>query len=160
MVVYDNVSSAIHEHHWDTIARHAGRRDILFDRKLRNLPIIGESHIAMELELGAKRFIQTGDGEWLDRRELLTTASMLRRDDVTVIVADSIDLESLRATISPALIGGFKPPSLNGPAGLSRRIDARIVEALDEQSMDVRDLSAVGMERAEDANSLNHWLGP
>ena len=159
-VVYDNVSSALHEHHWDTIARHAGRRDILFDRKLRNLPIIGESHIAMELELGTKRFIQTGDGEWLDRRELLTTASMLRRDDVTVIVADSIDLESLRATISPALIGGFKPPSLDGPAGLSRRIDARIVEALDEQSMDVRDLSAVGMERAEDANGLNHWLGP
>ena len=154
-VVHDNVDSSIIEHGWDRFLRFAGYFDIVFNKKLRDLPDIGDSYLAMELHLGEKT-ARNPERTWGGRREVLSTASMLRRDDVTVTVAESRDIRSLAGRGQASA----RPPSLDGPAGLSRRIDARIVEALDEQSMDVRDLSAVGMERAEDANGLNHWLGP
>ena len=152
-VVYDNESSAIHEHHWDTIRRGAGEFDILFDRKLRDVPVIGKSHIAMELELGAKRFFQTGGG---DRREWLGTASMLRRADVTVTIIEWVDLQRFTAALRPFAAS----PSLAGPAGLAQQVDGRLVEALEGQALNVHKLTTVGRKRAGSADGLNHWLAP
>ena len=148
-VVYDNLSSAIVELGWDRFQRFAGYFDIVFDQKVRNLPDIGDSYIAMELHLGEKT-ARNPERTWGGRREVLSTASMLRRGDATVVIAESRDIRSL----SGRLQSSAEPPSLDGPAGLSRRIDERILDLQDEQSVAVQSMSTMGMVPVESAKDL------
>ena len=131
-VLHDNLESAILDYGWDRLRTWTeGGFDLLFEKKVRDRPEMGDGYLAMQAGLGTRQYYPRGEGS-LDRVELKAASSILQRGRVTVSVLQWVDV--LKLDLSRPLRQVVPSPSLDGPAGLSERIDARIVEAFDLQA--------------------------
>ena len=132
--LYENVSSAIVDANYDRMrSLTEGSLDVLTQRKVRELPEIGHSFRALQIQLGEDRNVGTEDSLTAG-----VTVSMLRREHVVVFVGEI----RIGNNVSPHLLQvTLVPPPVDGVVEISQRIDARLVALADTRDISAESLS-------------------
>ncbi len=136
--LYENVSSAIVDANYDRMrSLTEGSLDVLTQRKVRELPEIGHSFRALQIQLGEDRNVGTEDSLTAG-----VTVSMLRREHVVVFVGE---IRLGKNAVSPHLVQvTLVPPSVDGVVEISQRIDARLVAIADASDISAESPSGEG----------------
>ena len=135
--LYENVSSAIVDANYDRMrSLTEGSLDVLTQRKVRELPEVGHSFRALQIQLGEDRNVGTEDSLTAS-----VTVSMLRREHVVVFVGEI----RIGNNVSPHLLQvTLVPPPVDGVVEISQRIDARLIELADTSDISAESLSGEG----------------
>ncbi len=128
-MLYENVSSAVLDVSYDRMRRLVeGNLDVLGQSKGWQLPEIGHRFMALHVQLGDADV----DGDRRIRENELDavaiggeTIALLRRGALVVVVSES--------SYGPEY-ADRRPPAVDGVVAISRRIDARLVDALAERA--------------------------